>query len=89
MYLSINGVNCGGFTVHGIVDSVSGMIPRTALNGVSGQEEVIKLFIVTDGAECVMPSAHLEEPAVFRTKAPETQPEGSFRHQVDTSDMSR
>lgn len=44
------------------------MIPRTALNGVSGQEEVIKLFIVTDGAECVMASAHLEEPAVFGTK---------------------
>lgn len=50
---------------------VPGMIPGRALNGVSGREEVIKLFIVTDGAECVMPSrlsAHLEEPAVFRTK---------------------
>lgn len=65
------------------------MIPRTALNGVSGQEEVIKLFIVTDGAECVVASAHLEEPAVFGTRAPETLPEGPFRDQVDTSDMSQ
>ena len=47
------------------------MIPERALNGVSGQEEVIKLFIVTGGAECVMLlrlEAQLEEPAVFRMK---------------------
>lgn len=58
------------------------MTPWTALNSISGQEEVIKLFIVTDGAECVMPSAHLEEPE-------ESLPEGLLHDQGDTSDMSR
>lgn len=30
------------------------MRPVKALNGVSGREEVIKLFIVTGGVECAM-----------------------------------
>lgn len=51
------------------------MTPWTVLNSISGQEEVIKLFIVTDGAECVVPSAHLEEPA-------ESLPEGPLHDQV-------
>lgn len=51
----------GGFSVNALesstflVGSVPRMIPVKALNGVSGREEVIKLFIVTGGAECVMP----------------------------------
>lgn len=72
MYLSLYGVSGGGVIVNAWESGcVPGMIPGRALNGVSGREEVIKLFIVTDGAECAMPSrlsAHLEEPAVFRTK---------------------
>lgn len=32
--------------------SVPEMIPAKALNVISGQEEVMKLFIVTGGAEC-------------------------------------
>lgn len=72
MYLSLYGVSRRDVIVNAWESGcVPGMIPGRALNGVSGREEVIKLFIVTDGAECAMPSrlsAHLEEPAVFRTK---------------------
>lgn len=47
------------------------MIPGKALNGVTEREEVIKLFIVTGGAESAMLlrfQAQLEEPAVLRMK---------------------
>lgn len=58
-----------GYYISGF--SVPTMIPVKAINGVSGQEEVIELFVVTGGAECAMLlrlRAQLEEPAVLRTK---------------------
>lgn len=64
------------------------MIPGRELNGVSGREEVIKLFIVTDGAECAMlvevvgPSGGTSG---VQNKTPsEPLPEGPLHDQVDT-----
>lgn len=48
--LSVNPWDTGAL----VAGSVPRMIPVNTLNGVSGREEVIKLFIVTGGAECVM-----------------------------------
>lgn len=59
-----------GYYISGF--SVPRMIQVKAMHGVSGQEEVMELFVVTGGAECAMLlrlQAQLEEPAAFRVKS--------------------